>query len=174
MKYFEYGIQQTNALFLLLFVLMGGFIIETLNCDIQYQLTNNRILKLGVVLLSIYISFIITDKKPNNPLVTFKNSLIIWIFFILFTKTNSYYTAIIISLLIIIFILNNYRDYQKEKYKKESLTILDLQIILLLITVIFLLLGNIHYFLIKRQKYGKQFSLNKFIFGIIKCHSLKN
>ena len=55
----------SNALFLLLLVLMGGFVIETLNCDIQYHLTHNRILKsINSINASIYISLVITNKKP--------------------------------------------------------------------------------------------------------------
>ena len=171
-------IDKSNGIFLLILAICGNFLAETINCKIQYELTNNRILKYVVVYFTIYFTITITSEKNENPFDLLLKAFLIWIFFILFTRMSHLPTLLVMILLLIIYFTNNYRTYLKNKKNKSksisSKLLLSFQKVLLIAIIIIIFIGNINYFLLKKNKYGKDFTILKYIFGIQKCTSLGN
>lgn len=173
-------IDKSKGVFLLILALCGGYVSETLGCKIQYAMTNNRLLKYLIVLFTIYFSITITSEDNENPFKLMATSILVWIFFVLFTRMTPIPTLIVMILLLLIYFLDNWKNYKKATQKNNQLIqknnqakqILTIQKILLVIIIILILIGNIGYLLKKRRQYGKKFNYFTYIFGVNKCKSL--
>ena len=109
----ESYITLANGIFLLLLAVSGNFVAETLGCKTQYALSNNMYLKNLVILFMIYFTINFTSDDVSHPLHTLQGTVIIWIFFVLFSRMRPMYTLAVIILLLITYILNNFRKYYK-------------------------------------------------------------
>ena len=181
---FQDYIDRSNGIFLLILALCSGFVAETINCKIQYHLTNNRYLKYLVVFFVIYFSITLTSKENVNPFVLLSNALFIWIFFVLFTRMTPIPTIIVLVCLLLVYFINNYRNYLKrldsgatssskkidDKHRDD--TLFNIQKLLMVVLVAIILIGNISYLIKKRNQYGKDFNYLTYIFGVKKCKSL--
>jgi len=158
----------SKSLLLLSLAVMGNYVAETLGCETQYLLNNSMLAKHACIIFIIYFTLNISTDESINPFIEMKNSLIIWFFFILFTKMHIYITIVVFSLLCLHFVLGNFIEYYKkedeniENIEKLRNTIYPLMGILITI-------GFTKYSFAKYKEYKKTFSLYKFIFGIKKC-----
>ena len=161
----------SKSLLLLSLAVMGNFVAETLGCETQHLLNNSMLAKHACIIFIIYFTLNISTDKSINPFIEMKNSLIIWFFFILFTKMHIYITIVVFSLLCLHFVLGNFIKY----YKKEDENIENIENIEKLrntiypLMGIFIMIGFTKYSFAKYKEYRKTFSLSKFIFGIKKC-----
>ena len=145
---FKDYIDKSNGIFLLILALCGNFIAETLSCQIQKQLTNNRLLKYLVVYFTIYFSITITSHRNENPFKLLVTAFIIWIIFIFFTRMGPQPTIIAIISLMIIYFINNYIDYQSEideNSEKTNSNLRNIQKGLLLLVIGSIIVGNYYY-----------------------------
>jgi hypothetical protein len=183
MFHLEEYIDKSKGIFLLILALCGGYVSETLGCKVQYEMTNNRILKYLIVLFTIYFSITITSKDNENPFILFRTSILIWMFFVLFTRMTPIPTLIVMILLLLIFFLDNWKKYKIAIDKKSNILddsqsptykyIIDIQKLLLVIIILLIVLGNVGYIIKKRKQYGANFDYVTYIFGVNKCKSLK-
>ena len=175
-----------SGIFLLILAVCGNFIAETLGCKTQKLLSKNMIAKNIIVILLIYFVIGFTSKnKKDTPLHIIIKSLLIWIFFLIFTKMNIVFTLISFSLLIILLFLKDYIEYynyhlniekneNKQKELKNKISILYLTIkILIFIFLIIILIIFILYFSKQYKDHSKNFSYITFILGKPECNSLK-
>ena len=165
------------GLFLLLLTVSGNFIAETLGCSTRKLLSENQLLKQAILLFLIYFTINLTrDDNKEDPLNKIKSALFVWIFFIIFTKMNIYFTGLVFFLLTIIYILNNYKKHyeniKESRENKELIKKLEKYMkILEILMILFLIIGFITYFL-KQKKEQKQFNYLYFLFGKRKCKHL--
>tara|TARA_B100000902_G_scaffold385930_1_gene427910 strand:+ start:1121 stop:1639 length:519 start_codon:yes stop_codon:yes gene_type:complete len=164
-----------KGLFLLILAVAGNFVGETLGCKTQKLLSENMLAKHFVIILILYFAIDFTSEKLNTPFDTFKLALIIYIFFILFTKINSQFTLLILILLAFIYVINGYINYYKKNDKKNPIIkkLEDIKNLLYISTMGFILLGFGLYFIKQRRDYSKNWSTTKFLFGTRKCKSVK-
>merc|ERR1712224_407198 len=76
-------------------------------------MTNNRLLKYIIVLFTIYFSITITSEDNENPFKLMATSILVWIFFVLFTRMTPIPTLIVMILLLLIYFLDNWKNYKK-------------------------------------------------------------
>jgi len=158
----------SKSLLLLSLAVMGNFVAETLGCETQHLLNNSMLAKHACIIFIIYFTLNISTDKSINPFIEMKNSLILWVFFILFTKMNIYFTIVVFSLLCFHFVLGNFIEYyKKEEENTENIEKVRNKIYPLM--GIFIMIGFTKYSFAKYKEYKKTFSLSKFIFGIKKC-----
>ena len=191
----EKYIHISNGIFLLLLAVSGNFVAETLGCRTQYALSDNMYLKNLIILFMIYFTINYTATDVEHPLISMKNAVIIWIIFVLFGRLPPMYTLAVILLLILAYILNNFRKYYKvsmaptenenatvtdenkneeevKKYANVDNQLFEIQTISIGAALILILGGSLMYLRDKKREYGKDFKLLKFIFGVKKCSSL--
>jgi len=166
-----------TGLFLLILTVSGGFVAETLGCSTRKLLSENQLVKQAILLFLIYFTINLTSGNDReDPINKIKSAIFVWIFFIIFTKMNIYFTGLVFFLLTVIYILNNYKKhYENVKESKESKELIKnlekyidkLEILMFL----FLIIGFITYFL-KQKKDQKQFNYLYFLFGRRKCRHL--
>ena len=182
MKIFD---ESLNAVFLLIIAVCGNFVAETLSCSSKKLLMNNMVAKQLIIFIIIYFAHNFTTN--NNPIKNLVYSLLIFILFIMFTKMELNITIITFIMLCISYIINDFILYYKGKDKEiedsnngnngnnEKLikSLNNSKKILYISIIILILYGFTVYYHKKRKKYKNDWNTLKYIFGTIKCNSIK-
>ena len=163
----------TRGLFLLILTISGAFIGETLSCKTRKLLTENIYAKYLITLFVIFFAVDFTDNKNFSPLDNFISALKIFIMFIIFTRMSLPFTIAAFFGVVSLYVMNEYIDYyesDKEKnqeiiHKLNQVNNILLYVLIFIIIVGFLLYANKQY-----QDHKKDFSILKFIFGVLKCN----
>jgi len=159
----------TAGLFLLILSVSGNYIAETLSCRTRSILTNNMLAKHVMILFLIYFTINFTAEKSIHPMLQMESAFYIWIFFLMFTKMNIYFTVVAFLLLTTLYTLKNFKKFYKQEKNKEQYNRIDnisrLVEASMLITVI---IGFIMYFRTQRKDH-KNFDYFKFILGKTRC-----
>ena len=165
----------TKGLLLLSLTVMGNFVAETLGCSTQRILNKSRVAKLTVIFFLIYFTINLTagiEDVQTSPLNQILAAAVLWIAFIIFTKTTVVYKFIIFISLCLHYILGNFNKYYQEKNINDFtslITILDKS--LLVVIFITTILGFINY-IIKERSEHKRFSWYKFFIGVDHCKNI--
>ena len=163
-----------QGIFLLILAVSGNFVAETMSCQSQKILSENMYVKHGVIILIIYFSLGFASGEENiSPVELVKQAISIWTFFLMFNKMEVFFTAMVVSMLVVLLICKNYITYyqkeDKEKHKEIintlSLTMDYLFSGIMLTTIV----GFGMYFKKQRTDYFSTFSYSTFLFGTPKC-----
>ena len=163
----------TKGLLFLALTVMGNYVAETLGCSTQKLLNTNRIAKLSVIFFLIYFTLNIAadiDGKQMHPLKELGMAFILWIAFIIFTKTTVLYKIIIFISLCLHYVLGNFNTYYNninDSTHNDIVKIIDKSIVFIIITTT--IVGFIKYIL-KEKREHHYFSWYKFFIGVDKCH----
>lgn len=180
------------AIFILVLIVSGNYLAELLPCRVQNIVRNNMFVKHLLGFMTLLFFVIITLPNIFDEYIII-NAILLYIFFLIFSKTYYVFWIAIMILFSIIYIITIYRiiiknkinDYNKEKSDKKSNTeedetiythdnillrrlkyikrILSYTIIVLTISGFLIYLGN------KKKEYGSKFDYIKFFFGNPKC-----
>jgi hypothetical protein len=177
----EYNNNLVKAVLLLTLAVSGNFVGNTLGCATQYHLTNNMILKHIALVFIIYFTLSYTSTTVPDPTDLFKNTLIIWVSYLIFTKQNITFTAITGALIVATYILHSYVEHY-EKLQKDNKNTDHSGTITKLKTyrkyaytgiVASMGIGFVTYLMEKKEEYGDQFEFHSFILGKPDCKSLQ-
>lgn len=181
-----YNQKLLKSVILLFLAVSSNFVGNTLGCKTQYHMTNNMYVKHIVLFIIIYFTLNFTSNDKENPLEMLKNAIIIWICFVLFTKTNLTFKMISALLFIGTYILDNFIDYynkliEESKSKKEKLKLIETHEKLIKIRywtfrggLGSLVVGFFVYFKEKKDEYSDRFDMIDFILGKPTCKSLND
>jgi hypothetical protein len=166
-----------NGVLLLILAISGNFIAETLGCKSQKLLSENMLAKHVVILFIIYFSLGFASESNPNPMILLRNSVSIWVLFLLFTKMSLNFNIFVFGLVVLYHFINTYINYysslDKKKYKKEIDNYNKILYYLKYLIIGLLIVGFVLYFNKQRNEYSKNWSTFKFIFGVNKCKSLQ-
>ena len=166
-----------NGVLLLILAISGNFIAETLGCKTQKLLTENMLAKHVVILFIIYFSLGFASESNPNPMILLRNSVSIWVLFLLFTKMSLKFNIFVFALVVLYHFINTYINYysnkDKKKYKKEIDNYNKILNYLKYLIIGSLIVGFVLYFNKQRNDYSKNWSTFNFIFGVNKCKSLQ-
>ncbi len=157
-----------QSLFLLFLSIAGNFVAETLSCGSQRILSNNMFIKSLIVFFMIYFTMDFSSTEVVNPMIKLRRSILLWVFLLIFTKMDIYFTGMSLLLLVITYIMNNFVQYYsvESEQNKDKIERMSGYIHLFeLINLLLILVGFTRYYL-KQRKDHKNFSFSKFIFGI--------
>ena len=186
---YQFDISKITFIFLVFTIIAGGESVNLLSCQMQYNLKNNIFFKhfIGLVLIFGLIMMEggwefnenITNNKFNwsngNTLHTIGWAIILYILLILLSKMKFHFSLIMFMLILLIYILNTYKNNLKEKKTiTEEQELAYTKIINFFITMLILIFiyGFIDYFLYQKKEYKNSFNLYKFFLGVNKCKSL--
>ena len=159
-----------KSLFLLFLVVSGNYIGELLGCKTQKLLSENIYMKHIVLLCLIYFTINLVGEKKKHPVNILKNTLILWLFYLVLTKMNLQFTIIVLCLLFSLYIWDEYQGYldeSKEDYNKERYE--SIQLYLQYSIIGFMLVGFVLYYIKQRKEHSKDFSNIKFLLGKSTC-----
>ena len=163
------------GILLLLITISSNFVAQTFNCRLKQFLENNQISKHIILLLTINFLININDGENIHPIDKLKSTFLIWFGFLIFSKINLYYIFIIFALLLILYMMHDFKNYYKSKNMINQDIINKFNIYANIITItmfIILIIGLIKY-LIKQKKDHKNFDYIKFFLGKTKCNYQK-
>ena len=156
---------------LLVFLAMSGnFLAELLGCKTQKLLAENMWAKHIILIFSIYFAVGFTTNL--NPVTNMRDTLVIWLIFLLFTKLSVAFTGIIFICLAGLYITQNFLDYYKvqDSLSKKTLDlIVKVKNMFTIGLIIILIIG---FTLYSRQQFldhRDDFSAIKLLFGTISC-----
>lgn len=164
----NFNMYHYNVLFLLIITISGNFLTELFGCSTRKILENNFYAKYILLFFLIYFASNLNNIEMN-PYQRLNESLKIWLFFLFFSKMNIYFTTLSFTLLTLIYILNDfqtlYKDINTERYKFLQKTSVLLKF-LLICSIIY---GVLIYFKTQYVKYDRNFKVEKFILGNVRC-----
>ena len=179
MNYLEYILEHvheqkyTSGLLLLILSVAGNFIAETLGCETQRLLLRSMVAKQILILFLIYFTINFTASGNIHPMQQIQNSIYVWIFFIMFTKMNVYFTIIVFLMLAVLYGIGNFQSYytlnkQLEDYDRLEKMSSKLELIMLATVAI-----GFTYYLVRQKQEHKNFSILKFLLGSVRCDHSK-
>ncbi|ALH23256.1 hypothetical protein ceV_350 [Chrysochromulina ericina virus CeV-01B] len=171
---------QLDSLFLVFLAIMGSFSFKLLGCPLQKLLANNLYARHVVYISLILFSTSFVDDKNKNPIIHFRDSFLIYIFIIIFTKMTIPFTIIIFLLLLVLYVIHMYTNYFSYKiehssdndkiiYKNYNKNLDNLNKVLIILIVLITIFGKVKFLLHKKTQYRKKFSVFKYLFGVRYC-----
>jgi uncharacterized membrane protein YiaA len=156
-----------QPLFFLFIAVSGNYIGQLLPCQIQTLFLDNIYAKHLLAFTSLLFAIVISSggDKPLKEL--FITAFAIYLIFILMIRMDKYFfTAFIISI-ILVYILNIHKDKLKDEKEKEKIQ--KIINILQYVPIAILVSGVGLYYLEKKNEYKDNFTIPKFIFGEVSC-----
>ena len=162
-----------RGIYLLILMLMAGYGGETFSKETIVVLKTNYMAKHIIVICLIYFTIDYSKNQIDHPMRTLIISFIIWLFYIIISRQSFRFVLLNFILITILYILYDYLEYYKDRYKKNSnKELLDKKqdmdkyikytsYLLVVISII----GFIQYYLHKKRQYKGKFKHIKFIFG---------
>ena len=122
----------------------------------------------------IYFTINFSSASAPSPQSSLVKAVVLWIFFILFTKMTPGFTFFVLVILLGVYILNNYKKYlNSKKDKSKDKEIAKIQKSAIYVVLILILLGCAKYYNEKHREYGGKFTQGRFWFGVTSCKSLR-
>ena len=169
MEYADELSSTVDGTFNLLTSMMGPYIGYSIGCNTQNFLKSNMILKNILLIFVIFFKVSSASKDAPHPINTFFKSFLIWIVFMSFNRMKAFNTSIVVILFLMLFIVKAYRDHivkNKPKDKELNNTLKKMESGLTAGIIANIALGTITYYNDKIIKFGDDFDIKKFIFGI--------
>ena len=160
----------TNALSSMFLWLIFGYLATLLNCDLQRFLKSNPLWIHAFGLTAFFFLFTILDSNNKNIYLVWLKTILIYLLFVLMTKSKWYFIVPVIILLLIdqtikkdLAFKKNVQAENLEKYENRQKIITK---ILNIFIIVLILIGTIHYVYIQKVDYKQDFSWFKFFFTI--------
>ena len=156
---------------LLIFLAMSGnFLAELLGCQTQKLLTENMWAKHAILLFSIYFAMgVVQDLNPYRNIL---EAILIWVLFLLFTKTTPLFSILIFLNVIVFYIFQNFAKYYEKKgviSDKLMRRLTKIGQVLLINILILIIIGFVLYSKKQFVHHRDNFSIFQLVFGTLKC-----
>jgi hypothetical protein len=189
---FTSNVSRFAFIFLIYALVTSGYISEILSCQMRVFLQNKWYARhiLAIILVFAFIMFEggwdfdkdRENQEPNNwasgnTLHSIVIAFLVYLVFLISSKSNLLANIIFFSLLFILYLTNTYREYQLRRHEIDELTnnnIIYFEKIIFSITVIVLIIGFIDYYYYKKKQHEKKkdFKWFEFLVGTTKCNDM--
>lgn len=172
------GLFEYKALFVLYLIIAANFLAQTFGCKTQYLLNNNMYAKHLIGFFTLFFFVILlspTDPNIDSENVYFKKlgiSILLYVLFLLSTRTKGLFFNIFLSLIGFNYILNTYADsLNKDIHKEKIEKIRKIAKIFGRLSIVVLVIGVVFYYQEKKNEYKSDFKIGKFIIGNTDCRN---
>ncbi len=163
------------AVFAFYVVIIGNFLSNQLmGCRMQQLLTSNLFIMHLVGFLMLFFVVILVDpaNADKNLIANLGIAVVVYIWFVMSSKTNIYFSMTTICILLAVYIINAKRlRYAEEKNEEQANKLLKVQKFLVAAAGILTLVGFSIYLIEKKKEYKSEFSLVHFLFGTPRCRN---
>lgn len=172
-----------KGIFLFVFIISGNYLGELLGCRLIELLNTSILTKHLLGFLTLYITLAISVDLNSSLFELFYKSIIIYIIFILSSRTTKYINFLILILLIISFIVQLYKDRLNKKKEEKIITkeeknhftyITYYNYTVIVLLVILITIGLLIYIGEQKRSYNEQFNLYTFFVGNLECKHSEN
>jgi hypothetical protein len=179
-------------IFLIFVVISGGYLKNILSCQMQNFLENITLGKhiLGIIMIFVFImleggwsfnqeenDMADNDWSSGNAFDSLIIGFLIYIIFIISSKSRLIYNITFFIIVFILYITNTQRSYyyvRKLITDETNNTIINFEKWILGLSIIILIIGFIDYIIYQKQTYKSKFSWYIFLSGVHECTKLKN
>jgi hypothetical protein len=171
----EQSILVSKNLFVLYLIMSSNFLANLFGCKVQKALNESMILKhvLGFFTLYFFVSLVETSNAISSKLLDrMAYAGIIYLWFLLSTRMNIkiWYSLVVILLTTYVLQLNVENEKKKDKPNQELIkTYVQVQQVLVVVSVIITIVGFFAYLHEKQVEYGKSFDFTTFMVGVKQC-----
>jgi len=167
-----------KGLFLFIFIISGNYLGELLGCRLIKLLNESMIIKHILGLLTLFLTLAFTIDLNTSLFTLFKISVVLYIIFILSSKTTKYINYLIIFIFIISFIVQLYKDRLKRKLEVSTINTnekLHLEYIekyndyILKLIIGLIIIGVLIYIGEQKRSYNEDFNYYTFLIGEVNC-----
>lgn len=167
-----------KGLFLFIFIISGNYLGELLGCRLIKLLNESMIIKHILGLLTLFLTLAFTIDLNTSLFTLFKISVVLYIIFILSSKTTKYINYLIIFIFIISFIVQLYKDRLKRKLEMSIINTnekLHLEYIekynnyILKLIIGLIIIGVLIYIGEQKRSYNEDFNYYTFLIGEVNC-----
>ena len=178
-------------IFLIYAVVTSGYINEVLSCQMQKLLLESKYFRhtLGVLLVFVFImleggwsfdeevdKLASNNWSSGNVIDTIQMAFIIYIIFVMSSKSKLTPNLIFFSLVLVLYFINTQRNYYKERNiitEEQNRKAMVVSKVIFGLAMFVLVYGFVDYILFQRTEYGKSFSWFQFLVGTSKCSHVK-
>jgi hypothetical protein len=154
----------------LMLVVGGNFVGETLSCNLQRTLSENMYMKQILILLSIHYAISSSQAAEKLPSDTYKPTLLLFLLYLCFTKMHLKITLAIAALVAITTEMDRYKRYHEESGgAKRAVELEVLESRLVVVIGAMTAFGFYKYAAEKREQYRTDWKLSRFLLGTVKC-----
>ena len=168
-----------STIFVLILIISAGFILQIFPCRLQNALNTNMYLKHLFGFFTLLFVVVINSSLKNRKYI-FLKSLLLYIFFILLTKTDYNFLIVILILLgltYVIFLEKDRLENEKDKNPNTKTPDEDKKIsfytniinIIYIVIILFTIVGVFAYMGEKKLEYKKSFNYITFFIGKTDC-----
>lgn len=165
----------TNALTNMIMWLAFGFLSSMINCDIQNFLKSNLLIAHLIALSVFFFLFTLEDdSNMANMGVIFVKTIIVYLVFVIMTKSKWYFVLPVVFLLGLNQFMKKKLEIQNKRGKNDENEKKSQQLLARIITpaiVILSVIGLIHYYFLQKLQHQDDFSWFKFIFEFGRCRN---
>ena len=177
-------------IFIIYAVISSGYINQILSCQMQRTLNDSIYFRhmLGILLLFVFImleggwsfdaamdDLAETNWSSGNVLHTLVISFLIYVLFVLSSKSRFVPNLVFFTLVLLLYIINTQRSYWKKRDKiteEQNKQLLMVSKGLFVTAMIVLVYGFIDYVQYQKKQFGKGFDWSLFLLGTTKCSSM--
>lgn len=164
-----------EGLFLFIFIISGNYLGELLGCKLRNLMDENMLVKHFMGLITLYITLLITVDKSNDMGYLLLVSAVLYVVFIIISRTTQYINFTIMGILVFAFLIQVYFDRLKnkktlttfEKYMLDSMDTINYVIIFILVFLI--VIGHLIYIGEQSRSRLEEFKMYYFIVGQKEC-----
>ena len=151
------------------FWLLFGRLGDTISCDLK-RAFEYPLFRHFTAIISIFLLFVIIEKSELGAFEIWKNTFILYIFYVLLTKNKMYFSIPVIILVLVDQTLSSENIFlEKNNNKGDIIDKYNIYRKYIQYTIIgLIIIGFIHYYLRQKNRFGKNFNTFKFIFDV-KC-----
>lgn len=148
----------TPLLFIVSLTILSNFIGDTLSYKAQCIFKNNILLKHVIILLLIYSTISVLYEK-ESPIQRIRKTIIIWIMYLLLIKNTFRIVGIVVVIMFLQFIIEDYIKYIKNNNIDRNINKLNkINSLLKYLIIILLIIGHILYINKQINLFGSKFN----------------
>lgn len=167
-----------EAFFALYLIIASNYIGDLFSCKFRELLSSSMLIKhfIGIIIFGFLVVLSGINLEEDNAILNgVLITIILYIWFLLTTRTHAYVTLLIVMLFLIMYIISYRIKYLKEQ-KKSAKKLELINKYILIISGIITLLGVLNYGYLKRREVksrNEKFSIYKFLVGNVICRNDK-
>ena len=168
-----------KGIFLFIFIISGNYLGELLGCRLIELLNTSILTKHFLGFLTLFITLAVSVDLHSSLVELFYMSILVYIIFILSSRTTKYINFLILIILILTFIVQLYKDRLHKKKEEKIITnaekthityINNYNYIIIIILTILILVGLLIYLGEQKRSHLETFNLYTFFIGNLECN----
>ena len=174
------SLENYKSIFIFYLIISANFVANIFGCSARKLFSDNMIIKHLIGFFTLYYFVVLEDPYKDtdtDEYIYFKKigvTILIYLIFLISSRTRDNYFITFIILLIIIFFLNNYiNSLNQITYKNRIDTINTIINYISLVSICVILIGFISYYFEKKKQYNSSFKYITFILGTKECKNTK-